>query len=36
MAVKISQNEEISGGRKNGEEKELVLLSVEEERTGGA
>ena len=35
MAIEVLQNEEISGGGKNGE-KESVLPSVWEERIGGA
>ena len=34
MAIEVSQNEEISGGGKNGKGKESVMLSVEEERIG--
>ena len=36
MAVEVPQNEEISGGAKNGGKKESVLLSDGEERIGGA
>ena len=35
MAIEVPQNEEISGGGKNGGEKELVLLSVGGEQRGG-
>ena len=36
MAIEVLQNEEISGGRRNRGVKESALLSVEEERIGGA
>ena len=36
MAIEVPQNEEISGGGRMEGEKELVLLSVGEERIGGA
>ena len=36
MAIEVSQNEEISGGGKNGGKKESVLPSVGKERIGGA
>ena len=35
MAIKVTQNKEISGGGKNGENKGSVLLSVGEEQIGG-
>ena len=35
MAIEVSQNEEISGGEKNGGRKESVLPSVGEEQIGG-
>ena len=34
MAVKVSQKEEISEGKKREGEKESVLISVEEEQMG--
>ena len=36
MATEVPDNEEISGGKNNEREKELVLLSVDEERIGRA
>ena len=36
MAIEVSQNEEVSGGGKNGGRKGIVLLSIGEERKGGA
>ena len=36
MAVKVPQNEEVSGERKNGGGKESVLLSIAEEQIKGA
>ena len=36
MAAGFFQNEEVSGVWRREEEKESVLLSVEEERIGGA
>ena len=34
MAIEVPENKEISGGGKNGGEKELVLLSVREKQIG--
>ena len=36
MAIEVPQNEEISGGGKNGGRKESALPFVGEERIGGA
>ena len=36
MAVEVPQNEEIFGGGKMEGKKELIILSVEEERIKGA
>ena len=36
MAIEVPQNEEISGGGRNGGRKGSVLPSVGEERIGGA
>ena len=35
MAIEVPQNEETSGGGKNGGEKESVLPSIAEERIRG-
>ena len=34
MAIEVTHNAEISGGKKSGWENESVLLSVEEEQIG--
>ena len=35
MAIEVTHNKEISGGKKSGWENESVLLSIEEEQMGG-